>query len=149
MVFKRITLLCCLCLVVSGCGTSTDTPPRAAVRGIVKLDGDPLSEGVIRFIPSGANQGPKSTVTIREGIFNVDEEYGPVVGMNRIEIESTDDGGYAFDDEQALERLKKEGVKKIEVVKVPPQYNKRSTLTKSISAEGENDFTFELTSTKK
>lgn len=148
---KQVSISLCFCLVLSaltGCG-SADEYPRAAVRGIVTLDGDPLSQGVIRFIPDGENEGPQASASIREGIFNVPVDFGPVVGTNRIEIISTDDGGFPEDDEEAFKRLKAEGIKRIEVVKVPPQYNKQSKLTKSISAEQDNDFTFALTSTAK
>lgn len=148
MNFNQLTSLFCLCLALSGLTgcSSSDEYPRAAARGIVTLDGDPLSQGTIRFIPDGDNEGPQATATIHEGIFNVPADFGPIVGTNRIEIISTDDGGFAEDDEDAIKRLKAEGIKKIEVVRVPVQYNKRSTLTKSITAEGENDFTFELVS---
>lgn len=148
---KQVSISLCFCLVLSaltGCGSSNEYP-RAAVRGIVTLDGDPLSSGVIRFIPEGDNAGPQASASIREGIFNVPVDFGPVVGTNRIEIISTDDGGFAEDDEQAIQRLKQEGIKQIKVVKVPAQYNKQSKLTKSITADGENDFTFELVSTTK
>jgi hypothetical protein len=146
--FKRLTSLFCLCLAflaLTGCGSS-DEYPRAAARGIVTLDGDPLSKGTIRFIPDGDNEGPQASATIHEGIFNVPADFGPVVGTNRIEIISTDDGGFPDDDEEAFARMQAAGIKKIEKVTVPPQYNKRSKLTKSITAEGENDFTFELVS---
>lgn len=147
MTFKTLTFLLCLSLLFSGCGASNQEFSRAAVRGIVKLDGDPLPEGVIRFIPTDDNKGPQASVTIHHGIFSIGEDFGPVVGTNRIEIISTDDGGFAPDDEQAIEKMKAAGIKRIKVVKVPPQYNRRSTLTKSITAEGKNDLVFELTST--
>ncbi|HCO26913.1 MAG: hypothetical protein CME31_02095 [Gimesia sp.] len=146
MISKSLTLLFCLSILLSGCGASKQEFSRAAVSGIVKLDGDPLSEGVIRFIPQGENKGPKASATIHNGIFSIDENFGPVTGTNRIEIDSTDDGGYAPDDELAIEKLKASGIKQIKVVKVPPQYNRRSTLTKTITAEGKNDLVFELTS---
>ncbi|MFI4852412.1 MAG: hypothetical protein ACIAZJ_25160 [Gimesia chilikensis] len=148
---KQISLTFCFLLVLSaltGCGSS-DEYPRAAVRGIVTLDGDPLSKGVIRFIPDGENKGPQASASIREGIFNVPVDFGPVIGTNRIEIISTDDGGFPEDDEEAFERMQAAGIKKIEKITVPPQYNKKSKLTKSISAEQDNDFTFALTSTAK
>ncbi|QGQ21470.1 hypothetical protein F1728_01615 [Gimesia benthica] len=148
---KQVSLTLCFCLLLpalTGCGSS-DEYPRAAVRGIVTLDGDPLSKGVIRFIPDGENEGPQASAPIREGIFNVPVDFGPVIGTNRIEIISTDDGGFPEDDEEAFERMQAVGIKKIEKITVPSQYNKKSKLTKSISAEQDNDFTFALTSTAK
>ncbi|MEQ8634642.1 hypothetical protein [Gimesia maris] len=143
---KNLTLLFVLSLLLVGCGSKQDFS-RAAVRGIVKLDGDPLPEGVIRFIPSEDNKGPQASVTIHNGIFSIGKDFGPLVGTNRIEIISTDDGGFAPDDEQALEKMKAAGIKRIKVVTIPPEYNRHSTLTESITAEGENELVFELTST--
>ncbi|MCA9006963.1 MAG: hypothetical protein KDA70_16925 [Planctomycetaceae bacterium] len=143
---KNLTLFFVLSLILMGCGSEQDFT-RAAVRGIVKLDGDPLPEGVIRFIPAEDNKGPQASITIHNGIFSIGKDFGPLVGTNRIEIISTDDGGFAPDDEQAIEKIKAAGIKRIKVVKVPPQYNRRSTLSKSVTSEGENDFVFELIST--
>jgi hypothetical protein len=63
-----------------------------------------------------------------------------------VEIQSTDDGGYAMDDEAAIERLQKERVRRIDAVIVPPAYNSRSTLTESVNPDTANEFTFHLTS---
>lgn len=152
MSFNRLKYALCLCLIFAGgtgCGYSGNDLPRASVRGIVMLDEEPLAQGVIRFIPQRDNKGPKSFATIRNGMFKIDEENGPVVGESRIEIESTDDGGYAPDDEQALKKLKASRTKRIKIVKVPVQYNSRSTLTKNIVKDADNDFRFDLSSKRK
>ncbi|WP_298859604.1 hypothetical protein [uncultured Gimesia sp.] len=152
MIFDRLTYALCLCLASAGfigCSSSEEQFPRAAVRGIVLLDAEPLAEGVIKFIPHGENKGPKSSATIRNGMFKVDEEHGPIVGSSRIEIVSTDDGGFAPDDEAALKKLKASRRKVVKVIKVPAIYNSRSTMTKTISQEAENDFTFNLVSKRK
>lgn len=64
--------------------------------------------------------------------------------MNRVEIESTDNGGYAMDDEQALADLKKSR-KKIRVIRIPAVYNQRSELTANVKAGKENQVEFTLT----
>jgi hypothetical protein len=133
-------------VVLCGCGGSEQELPRAKVSGHVTLDGKPLPEGVIRFIPTGEAQGPKTSAVIAEGRFLLEEEQGPVVGTHRIIIESTDNGGYAPDDEEAIPRLRASGVKRINVVRVPAIYNSRSTLTETVSTEGPNEFTFDLKS---
>lgn len=88
--------------------------------------------------------GPKTSVVVEQGQFQVDAEQGPVVGSHRIEIQSTDNGGYAMDDEDAIRRLRESGVKRIEAVRIPPQYNTRSTLKETVAAGGPNDFRFEV-----
>lgn len=153
MIFDRLTYSLCLCLAFAGftgCSSSDEEFPRASVRGIVLLDEEPLPRGVIRFIPHGENKGPKSSATIRNGMFKVDDEHGPIAGPSRIEIVSTDDGGFAPDDEEALKKLTASKKKKvIKVIKVPAIYNSRSTMVKTIVPDADNDFTFNLVSKQK
>lgn len=132
---------------LSGCGAEESEIPRAAVRGTVQLDGVPLEEGVVRFVPDPqqGTHGPKTTVPVKEGQFEVPDEFGPVVGTHRVEIESRDDGGYALDDEHAFERLRAEGRRRIDVVRIPQVYNTRSQLTARVDPEGPNEFDFTLT----
>lgn len=133
-----------------GCGRTVDGPPRAAVNGIVSLDGEPLEAGVIRFIPRADTSGPKVSVAIANGFFQLTESDGPVVGQHRIEIEAPAAGELAFDDEEALQRLEQSGRKaRIEVVRIPAVYNRSSRLEATISHDAPNDLTFELLSKSK
>lgn len=131
-------------LQLMGCSRRPDGPVRAKVSGTVNLDEEPLQEGVIRFIPDGETEGPQTTITITDGIFEAKGETAPIVGQHRIEIQSTDDGGYAMDDEQAIQRLREAGIKRIEVVRVPAAYNKNSKLLATVSEEGPNNYQFDL-----
>lgn len=137
-----------LCLLPSGCGGAGDTGPRASVAGTVLLDGVPLSAGIIRFIPLNSPYGSAAMTSamVRDGLFGAEGDNGPLVGENRVEIESTDDGGFALDDEAALEQLKAAGRTRVDVVVVPERYNRRSELTRTITADGSNHFLFELKS---
>ncbi|NQV27258.1 MAG: hypothetical protein HQ518_23160 [Rhodopirellula sp.] len=113
------------------------------------LDGTPLTKGTVRFIPINDTSGPKSSVTVVDGQFAVDAGFGPVVGEHRVEIESTDDGGFPLDDESAFERLQESGIQQIDVVRVPSIYNEHSTLTAEVGAGKLNEFTFVLTTPEK
>ena len=145
----RHVLAVVVTIAISGCdGSGGNELPRAAVTGSVSLNGKPLQEGVISFVPIEGTPGPKTSVSITEGRFSAGAAQGPVVGTHRIEIQSTDDGGYAMDDEEAFQKLRQAGVRRIEVVRVPPIYNSRSTLTEIVTAEGPNEFTFELVTGK-
>jgi hypothetical protein len=115
----------------------------------VTLDGRPLTQGVIRFVPAEGTAGPQASVEIAGGMFSVDDTHGPVVGQHRVEIVSTDNGGFAMDDETAVQRLQAEGVKRIEAVRVPAVYNTQSELVASVTAEGPNQFKFDLTTPKR
>ena len=141
-------VLLMLVFSVSGCGGGdADAPQRAAVEGSVMIDNQPLRQGVIRFVPMGDTTGPKTSMLINQGKFSADEEHGPLVGTHRIEIESTDTAGLAMDDEEALQRLQSSGAQPLEVVEVPPAYNRNSTTTKTVTADGPNSYEFTLSST--
>lgn len=145
--FCSPTVLVCGFLLLAGCGGGADnSPPRAAVSGTVLLDDQPLKKGVVNFIPTGETKGPMTTAPVENGKYSLSEELGPLVGTHRVEIESRDSGGVAMDDEQAIQRLKQQGVKRLQVVKVPAAYNTRSQLTATIKAETENQFDFPLSS---
>lgn len=132
-------------LSAAGCSRSGSTLPRAAVSGVVTIDGRPLPRGMVRFIPTDDARGPKTAVPVTVGLFSVDAEHGPVVGRHRIEIESTDDGGIAFDDETALQQLKARSASAPRVLRVPPEFNVRSRLTVSVTDAGSNEFQFAIT----
>lgn len=143
-------LLAALVLWSPGCSRKpSNAPQRAAVSGSVTLDGQPLKAGVVRFIPTDSTTGPQTTLSVEEGAFKSTTQNGPLVGTHRIEIESTDDGGFALDDEQAFERLRAEGIKKIEAVRVPSEFNQKSTLREVVSAGKNEPFQFDLHSTVK
>ena len=153
----RCDCLVCLAITgllaasVTGCGGSDpNAPARAAVSGTVTLDGQPLAAGVIRFIPTKETKGPKTTATIEDGVFTLPAEFGPLAGRNRVEIESLDNGGFAMDDEEALQRLHEQPpAAPIEVVRVPPTSNRRSRLVAEISETDDNKLSFELVSTQR
>lgn len=149
---RNAMIFCCLCGVLTGCGHGRggkDAPARAAVSGNVTLNGVPLEEGVIRFVPIKETPGPKTSLTIQQGAFKSDAITGPVVGTHRIEIESTDTGGYAIDDETAIQRLKAQNIKRIIVTKIPAIYNQDSRLTASVTLDGPNELTFNLETPKR
>ncbi|MCA9075217.1 MAG: hypothetical protein KDA93_09310 [Planctomycetaceae bacterium] len=137
-------LLGSLLMGVAGCGGDNEGPPRATAQGTVRLDGKPLGEGVIRFVPTRETKGPKTTLPIRDGHFEAPAWAGPLVGQHRVEIESTDDGGFALDDEQAIVQLRKYGHGVMDTVIVPEIYNERTRLTAEIVEDGPNEIEFTL-----
>ncbi len=119
--------------------------PRAAASGVVKIDGRPLTKGIVRFVPIEGTAGPKTGIEVSAGMFSADAVHGPVVGKHRIEIESTEIAGVALDDEEAMLRLVQQGGPPDTAMVVPDKYGVRSKLTETVTAEGPNDFLFELT----
>ena len=138
-----------LLFVCCGCSQPDDGIPRAAVEGSVTWEGVPLKQGIIRFVPLSGGQGGKTSINIVDGRFAADAAHGPATGDHRIEIESTDDGGFAMDDETALARLKESKIRKINVVVIPPIYNTQSQLKETVSVDSPNQFEFDLTKTNR
>lgn len=62
----------------AGCGGSSDDLPRVAVSGKVSLDGSPVPTGSVAFVPVG--KGPACGAGVKDGIFSIDQEKGPVPG---------------------------------------------------------------------
>jgi hypothetical protein len=138
-----ILLVGVVCL--AGCG-GEEGPPRAAARGQVTLDGQPLAEGVIRFIPAQDTTGPAAMATIRNGQYELDDETGPVLGSHRVEIEATGHHSFAIDDEAAFAAQVEQKGGRMAQNPVPIVYNRRSSLTAEIAADRVNELNFPLSS---
>ncbi len=123
-------------LLCGGCRSRVEKDwETASIRGSVTVDGKPLEDGTIRFVPTGVTLGPKTTFEIHAGAFQADAEHGPSVGNHRIEIEYADDQQLAFDDEQALAELKGKRMKRGAYPILPAIYNTQSRLTATVEAE--------------
>jgi len=129
-------------ILLVGCGG--DGLPRVAVEGSVSLDGSPLPAGVIRFIPS--DDSPATAAVIHEGKFALPKREGPVVGPHRVEIEATEHLDFDIDDEAAFAAHAQANRGRPLKNPIPPIYNKNSTLTAQITADGEREFHFSLES---
>lgn len=84
-VFASTAGMLVVLLLLSGCGDGR--PQRVPVSGQVLLDGQPLTFGVIRFVPKGARAS--SGQIDPEGRFKLvcfDQQDGAVLGEHRIEV---------------------------------------------------------------
>lgn len=145
---RWILLFVSLGLTVSGCGGTTETFTRAAIKGTVTLDDQPLDNATIRFIPTGSTVGPKTEFPISQGEFLADQSIGPPVGDHRVEIDLIDEQ-WQHDDEQAIEKLQQSPQKKISRAVLPDRYHKMSSLTATIESAADDEaqtLTFPLTS---
>jgi hypothetical protein len=139
-------LLAVLALAIAaGCGGEKG-PPRVAVSGSVSLDGQPLSSGVIRFLPTGDTRGPAAAAVIKEGVYELSQSEGPIVGTHRVEIEAADYFGFAIDDEAAFAQNVEKKPSRALKNPVPEIYNRRSTLSVEVVPDGAQTFDFPLTS---
>lgn len=112
-----------------GCGSGGDAPQRRIVEGTVSYEGEPLVDGVIRFLPQP--QGPVTTAIISGGKYKAENKGGVSVGKVRVEIEATESAALA---NQGMPSPDSPAVKQ---VKIPAKYNVESTLEQSIEAGGD------------
>ena len=134
-------------LAMSGCGGRTG-PEKAVVSGRVTLDGVPVEDGTIAFIPTGNGPGgPTAGAMIKQGTYRTLAGKGPVLGPHRVEI-------IAYRPGKSVEVQGVGGattglsgtaaVQELELY-IPEQFNKHSTLT-VVVVSGENEVNFELAS---
>ena len=139
LLFAMLAAVACI-----GCGGQKG-PLRVAVKGSVAVDGQSLKSGMIRFIPTGQTKGPAAVAMIKNGAYALSRSNGPIVGMHRVEIEATDYHGFAIDDEKAYAKeFEKRQGQPPPKNSIPELYNRHSTLTADVKADGETKFDFQL-----
>ena len=127
-------------VMTTGCGGgSTDGLPRQAVSGEVKLDGQPLADGMITFIPAGI-EGPPVGAPIEAGAFSVPTRDGPIPGSHRVEVYRRKPTGRTTQDPSDPTMPIEEQYETI-----PDRYNVKSELKADVVAGGDNSFMFDLT----
>ena len=129
-------------LAFSGCGGGGDGLPREPVSGTVTLDGRPLVDGSITFVPTGA-EGPPVGGLIHDGTYSIARLDGPVPGPHGVSIYSQQPTGKKFPDQADPSVMLDERRETIS-----GRYNSRSQLTAEVKAGGDNTFNFDLTSDK-
>ena len=85
---SKLGLACGVCIVVvaitGGCGPSG--PERAVLSGTVAYQGQPVKEGMIRFIPIKGTEGPSWGAHIIDGRYKAAGKGGVPVGTHKVEI---------------------------------------------------------------
>ncbi|WP_437193124.1 hypothetical protein [Planctomicrobium sp. SH527] len=131
-------------VAVSLTGCSQTGPDLAKVTGTVSLDGKPVPGAVIRFIPQGEKGSPSYGGTDDSGnyklMFSTSKD-GAMLGEHFVEISTTK----ISKSELAELKAAGENVPTVEFVAIPKKYNKRGTLTATVT-KGRNDIDFDLTS---
>lgn len=129
---RLVFALCIGSVFLAGCGGGDvgkgKVPPLGKVSGTVKLDGKPLENAQVEFVP--ANDNVSIGMTDSSGYYTLDynaTNKGAVVGEHTVKV--TTKLGAA---------LGKDATEK-----VPAQYNTRSELKASVKA-GDNKFDFDL-----
>ena len=123
-----------LLLAVVGCGSGG--PPRLRVVGDVTLNGQPLADGAISFMPTG--KGVAAGATIAGGRYIVDGAKGPTPGEYRVEIRASAPSG-----KQVKDTFGQASISEMESI-IPDRYNDKTTLRAEITTAGPNQFDFSL-----
>jgi hypothetical protein len=114
------------------------------VSGTVQLDGQPVEEGSIQFIPVEGTKGPGTGAVITKGSYHIPRGQGVVVGKNRVELRAFKTTGRIVQDPTAPPGVKTEE----RVQAFPPEYNDKSTEVREIQP-GSNTFDFDVDTKKK
>lgn len=134
-------LLAVLATMTSGCGRA-DGPVLAAAGGTVSYKGAPLEGASVVFAP---DKGPTAYgTTDAEGkfVWTTQGEPGAMVGSGKVAITAFEP--YEMKNE---EDLTAEDLNKMNKSRIPERYGRMeaSGLTATVTAEGANAFSFDLT----
>ena len=127
-----------LVMTFGGCSGNSDGLPREAVSGTVTLDGQPLPEGLIQFLPSSPKEVMSGGAVIEGGKFSIARNEGLLPGTYRVEISSST--GLEPPPPGEPPGPAKGTAKDL----IPEQYNRKTTLTAEVRAAGPNTFDFPL-----
>jgi len=131
---------------ISGCGRGGDKLDRATVTGTVWIDGKPLKKGSIKFIPIGDTKGPAAASAVKDGFYELSSKNGPVAGAVRVELRDAVNLGFALDDPEAFTE---HGNKPLPLPTIPPEYNIRSKLTRTVRSGETNELDFKIATRRK
>jgi hypothetical protein len=134
---RRTLLLAAAVLLLAGCGPTRDYGPLAEISGSVTIDGKPLASGTLSLVTPAT--GDLQVFEVTGGRFAGQAR----VGERRVEVRS-----YAPLDLPAAggkdARSDLPGPTEFPVNSLPDHLSAYSTLTTTITADGPNDLTFDL-----
>ena len=109
--------------LMAGC-SGGDGIDRVTVSGKVTFDGQPVSEGQIRFAPKPGTTAPVSIAAIENGLYSFDGYKGVPVGSHLVEIR-------AYNPDEPAPRNPGE---KSRTQLIPEKYNSKSELDITVSS---------------
>jgi len=122
----RCVLLLMAISILSGCGGETYAPELGSVTGKVTMEGKPLADATVTFIP--ADGPPSAAITDASGTYRLKFKNGAdgaLPGKHTVTISTDKDGSGAAET-------------------VPAKYNKNTTLTAEVKAGENPPIDFEL-----
>lgn len=131
-----------LVLMASGCGSSTDVR-LAPVAGKVTLDGKPVQQGYIQFMPNGG-QGSPGGGKIQDGAYAISQQDGLLPGKYSVIITSFSEAEPAAQGRNPDDEYEEAPVTQAREL-IPEKYNIATTLVVEIKGSGKNEHDFALT----
>jgi hypothetical protein len=139
---RRLSMLACFVTPLLGCGATVDEPHTVPVSGRVTLDGQPVSEATVSFVPKATEGTAAQAVTNSDGTFVVQSMFD----QGRVTKDGMAPGEYLI------------AVTKLEAIALDPQLTRApknllplqyanpqlSGLSKIISPDDGNAVTIEL-----
>lgn len=113
-------------LFVLGC--TPGEPPYVPIRGTVTLDGSPLAEGFVAFVPLDGR--PPRTLAVKGGSFTGEARVGP----NRVEV-------MALAEIPNPDKNVPKEDRTITINLVAERFNAKSTEVREVTLDGPNEFT--------
>ncbi|MBN9118794.1 MAG: hypothetical protein J0I06_06485 [Planctomycetes bacterium] len=136
--FRRLVVILPATLFCAALGCSGDN--RSEVSGTVKVNGQPVAEGAINFIPTAGNTGAGAGAVITNGKYHIPRSAGAAAGKNRVELRAFKNTGRKVQDPTGAP-----GALADERVMIfPPEYNDRSTLVRDVKS-GSDTIDFDIT----
>jgi hypothetical protein len=145
---SRLAVLVAACSAAVGCSGSANNQDRLPISGTVTLDGVPLKTGYVVFEPK-SGQPTQSGGMIKDGKFEVPAADGAAPGTYSVAIFAGDESTQSNKYEPGTPEFEAAAMKISSKQLVPPRYNVNSELKEEVKADGENHFSFTLTSGKR
>jgi len=135
---RRLPIVLIATTFCAALGCSGDN--RSEVSGTVKLNGQPIAEGAINFIPVEGNKGAGAGATITGGKYHIPRSAGVAAGKNRVELRAFRNTGRKVQDPTGSPGTLADE----RVMAFPPQFNDRSTLVREVKS-GSDTIDFDIT----
>lgn len=135
---RRLAIVLPAIILCAALGCSGDN--RSEVSGTVKVNGQPIAEGAINFIPVEGNRGAGAGATITDGKYHIPRSAGVSPGKNRVELRAFKNTGRKVQDPTG----KPGTLAEERVLLFPPEYNERSTLVRDVKS-GSDTIDFDIT----
>jgi len=129
-----------LAVLVLGCGPNFGG--RKAIKGTVKLKGQPIDDGTIDFFPASGDQATKSGAQIIKGSYKIPAEFGLLPGKYRVSITAGD--GRTRPEASPDQPPGPTGANIVSKDRVPKEYNIESKQEVDVTDKGSNIFDYDI-----